>query len=673
MVWRLAATLITLLPAVTQAQTYTETQMVNTIIKRPDGLGFFSPVGNPSLEGSNLVFFSQNSSNVVDSLWVQNTDTGAFVKLADTKTLAPGGSGNFSGFSYGPKDQLEPELRNGTVVFYGVDSANVLGLYTVPVTGGTVSLIARTGMACPSGGTFSVLSVQSFDENYSIDSGKVLINAQCGAGPGIGLYAANIDGTGLATVINPGLMITDSARKITYGGWLNAPLSNGSTAILGNNGTDASRGPNAIYAATLTGGAQTSAPVVDDTLPLPGDANSMPHWEIGQYELSGTQIAFTGSDSFSGSSTPAYYAIFLGGNVPGGGTISKIADINTVLPGIVPKPPLMAFTRLAFASGTLAFGAYGSDNVANVYIVNGGNFVRVAHASLSTTDLPGGFYTYNLWPLNRYAVSNGRVAFRVSNQVDDAIMLATPVSTSVITAVTNAASYTATSVAPGEIVTVFGSNLAPAGPGPGGVTTFTLDATNHVPSLLAGTRLLINGIPAPLLYVSPTQLSAIVPYELLTTQPAQAYFVVENQGAFSAGFSLPVTTEAPGLFSINAMGTGAGAILNQNGTVNSASNAASAGDTISLFGTGDGEEDPIPATGSVISAVAPFPSSLHFAGVTIGGVRAQVTYRGAAPGAVAGLFQINATIPAGLAAGNQPVIAQYDNSPTQTALTVAVK
>jgi uncharacterized protein (TIGR03437 family) len=670
---RLAAALLTLLPLMLRAQTYTETEMVNTTIQRPDGVGFFSPVGNPSLEGNNLVFFSQTpTTGIVDSLWVQNTATGAFIKLAGTSTAAPGGSGNFSGFSYGPKDQLEPELRNGTVIFYGVDSASVLGLYTVPVAGGAVSLIARTGGTCPSGGTFTSLSLQSFDENYSIDSGKVLFNAQCSATGGYGLYAANVDGTGLATVINPTLLIPYAPRMITYGGWQNAPLSNGATAILGTTVNDPSRGPNAIYAATLTGGAQTSGPVVDDLLPLPGDINPMPHWEIGQFELSGTQIVFTGSDSLSGATTPAYYAIFQGSNVPGGGTINKVADTNTALPGTV-KLPITAFTRLAFASGTLAFGAYGSDNIVNVYMLNKGALVPVAHSSSSDTDYPGGFYTYNLWPLNRYAVSNGSVAFRVSNQVAGAIMLASPVSTSVITAVTNSASYTSKNVAPGEIITVFGSNLAPAGPGPGGVTTFTLDSTQHVPTLLAGTRLLVNGIPAPLLYVSPTQLSAIVPYELLATQPTQAYFSVASQGGFSAGFTLPVATEAPGLFSINATGSGPGAILNQDGSINSGSNPAAAGTTISLFGTGDGEEDPIPATGSVNSSTPPFPNSLHFGNVMIGGVPAQITYRGAAPGAVAGLFQINATIPTGLAPGNQPVVAQYDAQSTQTGLTVAVK
>jgi uncharacterized protein (TIGR03437 family) len=119
------------------------------------------------------------------------------------------------------------------------------------------------------------------------------------------------------------------------------------------------------------------------------------------------------------------------------------------------------------------------------------------------------------------------------------------------------------------------------------------------------------------------------------------------QGAFSAGFSLPVTTEAPGLFSYDSTGGGGAAIINQDGSVNTPSNPASAGDTISLYGTGDGEEDPIPVTGGVNPAG--LTNSLHFISVTIGGIRA------------------------GLTPGNQPVVAQYDSVTTQASLTLAVK
>jgi hypothetical protein len=167
-------------------------------------------------------------------------------------------------------------------------------------------------------------------------------------------------------------MVTDGARKITYGGWQNAPLSNGQTAILGGNGFDPSRGPNALYAATPATGVESSAPVIDDTLALPsGDPHSPSHWEIGQYEISGSQMAFTGTDSSAGN--PVYTGIFVTNNVPGGGPLTKIADITTALQGVT-KLPVIAFDRLSFIDGSLAFGAYGNDNLHNVYLVSGGNY-----------------------------------------------------------------------------------------------------------------------------------------------------------------------------------------------------------------------------------------------------------------------------------------------------------
>jgi hypothetical protein len=74
MLRRLTLFLSTLLPI--SAQTYTETQVVKTQMQRPDGGGLFVPVGNPSIEGSKVVFFTLiQNTGVVDALWVADTDT----------------------------------------------------------------------------------------------------------------------------------------------------------------------------------------------------------------------------------------------------------------------------------------------------------------------------------------------------------------------------------------------------------------------------------------------------------------------------------------------------------------------------------------------------------------------------------------------------------------------
>ncbi|MDQ6678780.1 MAG: hypothetical protein M3Z09_15970, partial [Acidobacteriota bacterium] len=75
--------------------------------------------------------------------------------------------------------------------------------------------------------------------------------------------------------------------------------------------------------------------------------------------------------------------------------------------------------------------------------------------------------------------------------------------------VTNGASYAAGFIAPGEIISIFGQGLGPAA-----LTTFQLDATGRIATALAKTTVTVDGHPAPLLYVSATQIGAIVPYSI---------------------------------------------------------------------------------------------------------------------------------------------------------------
>ena len=75
--------------------------------------------------------------------------------------------------------------------------------------------------------------------------------------------------------------------------------------------------------------------------------------------------------------------------------------------------------------------------------------------------------------------------------------------------IVNAASYVGGGVAPGEIVTIFGSGI-----GPSQSASLQLAQNGRVATTLSATRILFNGVPAPLLYVSDKQSSAIVPYAI---------------------------------------------------------------------------------------------------------------------------------------------------------------
>ncbi len=145
--------------------------------------------------------------------------------------------------------------------------------------------------------------------------------------------------------------------------------------------------------------------------------------------------------------------------------------------------------------------------------------------------------------------------------------------------VVNAASYAGGGVAAGEIVTIFDSGI-----GPPELANFILTGNGTLPNTLAGTRILFNGVPAPLLYVSNKQSSAIVPYML--AGKASASVQVEYNGARSDVITVPVLVSRPGIFTLNGTGHGPGVILNEDGTLNSPANPAKPGSIITMYGTG---------------------------------------------------------------------------------------
>jgi len=195
--------------------------------------------------------------------------------------------------------------------------------------------------------------------------------------------------------------------------------------------------------------------------------------------------------------------------------------------------------------------------------------------------------------------------------------------------VVNAASLGAGSIAPGEIVTVFGSGF--------GAT---------------GTKLLFGSTAAMLFYTSATQINALAPASLAANSSSMLSVVVN--GTTVAESSTPVASAAPGIFT-TASGTGQAAAVNYpGGTLNSESNPATCGSIVSLYATGQGT-----STGAV--------------NITIGGYTAQLLYAGPAPG-FPGLMQINAQIPGGfLAPGIQPVVLSIGGAASQAGVTIATQ
>ena len=231
------------------------------------------------------------------------------------------------------------------------------------------------------------------------------------------------------------------------------------------------------------------------------------------------------------------------------------------------------------------------------------------------------------------------------------------------TAVSNAASYQTGGVAPGEIVTIFGTGISS-----GGLATAQLNSQGRLASQLNGTQVLFDNIPAPLVYVTANQISAIVPYEVAGQGSTQ--MVVVDNGQATPPLTLAVTAVAPAVFTASETGTGQAAAVNQDGSLNGPGAGAPAGSVLSLYGTGAGQTMPGGINGSVANSVLPAP--LAAVSVEIGNVNAPVIYAGAAGQAVAGLLQANVTVPA-LAPGSYPLVLTIGGQASAAGVTVTVR
>jgi uncharacterized protein (TIGR03437 family) len=279
--------------------------------------------------------------------------------------------------------------------------------------------------------------------------------------------------------------------------------------------------------------------------------------------------------------------------------------------------------------------------------------------------------TFNLGSFGAYTGDITFVSGNVTQSVPLTLNITPPVGPQRISAVVSAASGVSSIISPGEIVSVYGTSLGPASP-----IGLTLDSSGKVAKLLGGVSVVINGYPAPLAYVSSTQINCTVPYEIAGSSTANVQVWYLNQT--SPAFSLRVADTVPGIFTLNGSGTGLAAALNGSGGLNGPANPASVGGYITFYLTGEGATSPVSTTGGVttlnLSSNGPLtPQPQAPFSVSIGGQSAPIAFYGEAPGFVAGLLQVNAQIPDGLAPGSQPLVVSLGNAQSRGGVTVSVK
>jgi uncharacterized protein (TIGR03437 family) len=233
-----------------------------------------------------------------------------------------------------------------------------------------------------------------------------------------------------------------------------------------------------------------------------------------------------------------------------------------------------------------------------------------------------------------------------------------------ISSVTNAASFSPGPVSPGEFITIFGSSIGPAVPAP-----IQFDASGRVAKTLANTQVFFDNFAAPMVYASNGQVSAIVPYELISGSVTLVKVVY--QGVSSNVMPVRVIDSVPGIFVADS--TGQGAILNSiDNSPNSVQNGVLPGGFVSVYATGEGQTNP-PGIDGLIAGPA-LPKPLLNVTAQVDGLPADVSYYGAAPGLASGVLQVNVKIPLGVRRGIPvPIQITVGAASSQAGVTVAIK
>jgi len=236
----------------------------------------------------------------------------------------------------------------------------------------------------------------------------------------------------------------------------------------------------------------------------------------------------------------------------------------------------------------------------------------------------------------------------------------------------NSASYLSGG-APGELITLFGDNIGPS------VAASMTVAGGYVTQTLGGVSVQIDGNPAAIVYISQHQINVQIPYEA-SIGPNKA-IVVSNGASPSANGTITIAATSPGIFTSD--GTDVAAINTSKTTgltsINSSSNAAHVGDSVSLYLTGEGTYTTAvtPLDGYIIplaTAQAAMPVLNATVTATIGGVNAPVTWAGPFDGGMLGVLEVTLTVPAHTTSPKGvPVVVTVGGVDSQTGAMIATQ
>lgn len=216
-------------------------------------------------------------------------------------------------------------------------------------------------------------------------------------------------------------------------------------------------------------------------------------------------------------------------------------------------------------------------------------------------------------------------------------------------------------LAPGGISTLFGENFANPG-------VEAVAGSLPLPTVLAGIRVLVNGVPAPLFYVSATQINFQNPFE---SPLLEADILVERDGLLSNAFEASVDPDVPRFFTFSLNGQSEPVVTHADGNIVTPASPAKPGEVLIAYLTGVGSLLNPPATGAP-AAGDPLTTTAVLPTVVVNGVEVVADFSGWSPGYV-GLIQVNFAMPPNLPAGARvPIQIRYGPVTTQS-MTIAVE
>jgi uncharacterized protein (TIGR03437 family) len=374
---------------------------------------------------------------------------------------------------------------------------------------------------------------------------------------------------------------------------------------------------------------------------------------------------YTGSIKITGSSVASdNKTINVTMNVTTSPIISPNANATVQITGYAGGPAQTASVSLLNESTSSTLNVTGANSSASFITATvSSNTVQI---SANPGSMPAGLYTGTVTVASN-AANNSQISIPVEFTV-----LPAAIPSITFGGVVNAATYTAESFSPGDVVAVFGLQFAPAG-------TVATNATTPLATTLASTQVLVNGTPAPLYFVSPGQINFQVPYSLTPGQVATIQ-VVAN-GKQSNVRSMGVAAVAPrALNFVSFISGGYGVIVNNfdgsltlpTGTVVPGYNChpAKPGDVLTIYGIGFGQTTPVAIEGQ--AAPTTQLETISNTNVSFGGlfsvpyVTVPSAFTGLTPTAV-GLYQVNVAVPDGPPLGNAvPLAISVNNTASNT-------